>query len=125
VQELNSYLVLFNKERVLLLKRKDGFWEFPGGAVDWGEDPQQSAVRETKEETGLGARNLTFLTVSSATYEKDGNDKHSVYVVYKGECDSDDVRLSDEHTEHRWLTLTEAKFMKNFGANAEGILDSL
>jgi 8-oxo-dGTP diphosphatase len=125
VQELNSYLVLFNKDRILLLKRKNGLWEFPGGGVDWGEDPQQSAVRETREETGLSAENLSFVTVTSATYEKDGNEKHSVYVVYKGTAPDDNVNLSGEHVEHRWLTLTEAKFMRNIALNAEGVLDYL
>lgn len=125
VQELNSYLVLLNKDRILLLKRKDGFWEFPGGGVEWGEDPQAAAVREGREETGLSAHIPQFLTVTSATYEKDGNEKHSVYIVYKATTDSDEVKLTGEHVEHRWLTLTEAKFMKNLGLNAEGILDYL
>ena len=125
IQELNSYVVLFNKDRILVLKRKNGIWEFPGGGVEWGEDPQKAAVRETKEETALSAHNLSFLTVTSATYEKDGNEKHSIYVVYKGNSDSDDVQLTEEHSEYRWLNLTELKFMKGFGLNAEGILDYL
>lgn len=124
IQELNSYLVLFNKERLLIVKRENGLWEFPGGGVEWGEDPQKTAVRETKEETGLDASNVRMVTVTSATYEKGGDEKHSVYVVYRGETDSDEVKLSGEHKEYRWLTLTEAKFMK-LALNAEGVLELL
>lgn len=124
IQEINAYLVLFNKDRLLIVKRGNDLWEFPGGGVEWGEDPQKAAIRETKEETGLDASNVRMVTVTSATYEKEGNEKHSVYVVYRGETDSDEVKLSGEHKEHRWLTLTEARFMK-MALNAEGVLELL
>lgn len=46
--------------RVLLLQRAvdptdpaSGLWEFPGGSIDPGEDPQAAAWREFQEETGV------------------------------------------------------------------------
>lgn len=40
--------------RVLLLKHKKlGLWLPPGGHIDEGETPDQAALRELKEETGL------------------------------------------------------------------------
>lgn len=49
--------------RVLMTERTAGkpgagFWEFPGGKVDPGEDPAQAAKRELLEEVGLRARKL-------------------------------------------------------------------
>jgi 8-oxo-dGTP pyrophosphatase MutT (NUDIX family) len=39
--------------RVLLQHRTDGLWGLPGGAIEPGETPAESIVREVREETGL------------------------------------------------------------------------
>ena len=124
IQELNVYVVPNNNGRILLLKRSSDLWEFPGGAVEWGESPEQAARRELSEETGLSIGPLKLLGITSATYEKDGNEKHSVYVVYSGETSSDRHSISGEHSEARWLMPHEAKFMK-FCLNAEPVLELL
>lgn len=122
--ELNVYLVPFHAGKVLVLRRRNGFWEFPGGGVDFGEHPERAAVRETEEETGLKASNLALLGVTSATYPKDGKEKHSVYIVYRGEVQSADFRLGAEHDEGRWMTLAELGFLK-LALNAQDALDFL
>lgn len=47
--------------RVLLARRTEGrdlagLWEFPGGKVEPGEDPEAALVRELREELGIEAR---------------------------------------------------------------------
>lgn len=46
---------IFNDQgKVLLQRRGDSHkWGFPGGAIELGEAPEMTAVREAKEETGL------------------------------------------------------------------------
>lgn len=46
---------LFDEQgRILLVKRKDNnLWCMPGGLVDLGEQVEQTAIREVKEEAGL------------------------------------------------------------------------
>lgn len=121
VQELNVYLVPMHGGKVLLLRRrKTDFWEFPGGEVEWGEAPEKAARRELKEETGLEAEGVSFVGITSATYEKEGKEKHSIYLVYKGNAGGEDFSLGLEHEEGRWVSLEEAGFMK-LGLNCEDV----
>ncbi|QTA90268.1 NUDIX hydrolase [Desulfonema magnum] len=59
-----------NKDRVLLVKRsvdpKKGYWCLPGGFMELGETPEESALRELKEETGLSGEISSLLGVVSA-----------------------------------------------------------
>jgi 8-oxo-dGTP pyrophosphatase MutT (NUDIX family) len=51
-----AVFVLDDKDNVLLfhrLKPGEEYYTVPGGGVDPGETPEQTAVRELKEETGL------------------------------------------------------------------------
>src|SRR3954466_14758537 len=49
-----TVFVLDEEDRVLLIRRTDnGLWAIPGGAQDFGEYIAQTAVRETKEESGI------------------------------------------------------------------------
>lgn len=52
--------------RVLWVKRRDyDVWNLPGGRAEPGEPPWETAIRETKEETGLDVRLLDLTGVYS------------------------------------------------------------
>lgn len=49
-----SIIPILPDGQVVLVRRRDnGLWGFPGGIVDWGEDILAAAQRELREETGL------------------------------------------------------------------------
>ena len=62
--------ILIHKEnRVLLVRRRnahgDGTWSTPGGHLDAGERPEDAAVREALEETGVRAADVQFLAATN------------------------------------------------------------
>ena len=71
--------------RVLIARRPAGkpmagLWEFPGGKVESGERPEQSLIRELKEELGIAVREecLAPLTFASHHY----SDFHLLMPLY-------------------------------------------
>lgn len=45
---------VFNAQDELLVIYRRGSWDLPKGKIDPGETPEQAAVREVEEETGIG-----------------------------------------------------------------------
>lgn len=62
-------VVIDEAQRVLLVKRnvepKIGYWCLPGGFIELGETPEQAALRELREETGLSGRIEMLLGVDT------------------------------------------------------------
>lgn len=59
-----ALITCYNEDGELLLGRRNdnGLWTLPGGHLDPGEMPKDGALRELKEETGLDAISLSYLT---------------------------------------------------------------
>jgi ADP-ribose pyrophosphatase YjhB (NUDIX family) len=49
------------------------YWDVPGGCVEPGESPQAACRRELKEELGVEAGTLTFVSVDWAPTETEGD----------------------------------------------------
>lgn len=78
--------------------------------MDPGEDDLTTALRETKEEAGLGAEHLHVIDgfLQELHYEVRGRPKEVLYWLAELKNPETAVALSDEHQDYRWAQLEEA-----------------
>lgn len=124
------YIVFKNK--VLLHKHKKlGIWLPPGGHIELDEDPNEGAMREAKEETGLdvqlvgeaaeydsvyGARDLIPPKFLNRHYFDTSRTHEHVDFAYFARTNTDEVRPEEEGGEIRWFTKEDIE------CNDEGIV---
>lgn len=111
---LGCSAVIFDesREKVLLTKRADnGLWCLPSGGVEPGESVEETAVRETQEETGLTIRVLRLIGVYSDPNSLVVYDEHKavqiVALSFEAEITSGELGLSDEISDWRYYSLDE------------------
>ncbi len=103
---------------VLLLKRTDRFlndeWCQVAGGIEKDERAWEAALREIREETGLVPYALYSADVCEQFYEAD-KECISIFPVFVAFVDSgSEIRLNEEHSEYRWVTVPEAETMLLF-----------
>ncbi|MCR4636394.1 MAG: NUDIX hydrolase [Butyrivibrio sp.] len=87
--------------RVLLQKRGDSNkWGFPGGAIELGETPEEAAIRELKEETGLDVtiESLIGIYTDSDMKYPNGDNAQSIAIVYKLKALSGELICDNKET---------------------------
>ena len=101
----------------------EGMWAFPGGFVDYDEDPEDAVLRELKEETGVEGSNPIALTILGAP----GRDprKHCVGIFYLVEVDSTAVPIgADDAVDAAWLPIDNLG-VENVACDHASVVDLL
>ena len=90
--------------KVLLGKRigahAGGFYSFPGGHLEYGEDPVECARREVMEETGLKLGEISFWCYTNDLYPEE--ERHYVTLVFLAEYSGGDPQTLEPHKCEGW-----------------------
>ena len=108
-----------SRGRVLLVRASErsgtpGTWSLPGGAVDHGEDPNHTVVRETAAETGLSVAvsGLADVLADMRALPDRGITIHTDRLIYRVAVRGGTLadRVGERPTDlARWYTLDEAR----------------
>jgi len=108
--------VIVRNKKVLATQRGyggyAGWWEFPGGKIEPGEDPEAALIRELSEELIADVSVERYF----ATSEHDYPEFHASLRCYLCSLSSDDVTLL-EHSSAVWLDKGDVFSVKWLGAD--------
>ena len=107
-EEVSAGIILFNDTddgKFLLLNYPSKHWDFVKGKIEKGETPHETALRETKEETGIS--DVEFIDGFKEEIEyffyADNQEIHKKVIFFLGKTKTIDIILSHEHLDFIWL----------------------
>ena len=89
-----SVVALVVHEGKVLLTKQHGKLEPPGGGMEFGEQPEEVAVRETFEETGIRVKNPKLAACTSNLFKMPGLGECIQSIVLYYRCDFEGGELS-------------------------------
>ena len=126
-EQKSAGIVLFrndsDKNEFLLLNYPQGHWDFVKGKIEQNETSHETALRETKEETGI--TNIEFVDGFEESVEYDFRFKkeniHKKVIFFLAKTNEKNIKLSHEHSDYLWLEYNDALKKTTF-ENAKNVL---
>ena len=126
-EAISSGVILFyennNVRKYLLLNYPTGHWDFVKGKMEQGESTHQTAVRETKEETGI--TDITFVENFEEwiqyNFKYQGELVQKKVVFFLAETKTEEVKISHEHSGYTWMDYNSSMEKTTFD-NAKTVL---
>ena len=134
-EEVSAGIILFNEivdKEFLLLNYPSKHWDFVKGKMEKDETPLETALRETKEETGISDVEFIdgFKEEIEYNFYADNQEIHKKVIFFLGKTKTIDIILSHEHLDFIWLDFNNAlekityKNAKNLLKKSRNFLDN-
>jgi len=109
--------VLIRRDNKFLFIRNTYYlkhWTFPGGGIEKNESPEQSARRETLEETGISISKLTLI----GTYKSTRHYKRDTVYCFYGETKQNKISFDPrEVLEAKWIGIKHFPTPRSFAVD--------
>jgi len=109
--------ILKNSDEILILKRSEkvgsfqGYWSGCSGYIEKNETPEETSLKEIREETGIEEKQLKLLVIGNVQrVEKDTG----TWLIhpYLYETNTKTIKLDWENDEHVWIKKEELEKYK-------------
>lgn len=121
---------IIHNNQILLVqeshKEAYGLWSLPLGHVEDNESTEQSAIRETKEETGYEVKLINHKSIKIDGKEfkstKDFNEYSIELSVYRADIVSGELKAGDDILDVKWFNLED---LQNIPLRGTWIIDAI
>ena len=127
IKQVDSYIYRITDAGpvYLMLKRSTGkyyehLWQGVAGKIEKGETAWQAVIRELEEETGKKPVKV-FAADHVASFYDARKDRLQMVPIFGIKVDNSEVRLSEEHSEYRWVSFEEALILLTWKGQKEGL----
>ena len=118
-KEISAGIIIFRRTtegpKFLLLYHGHNYWNFAKGKIEKEERSLQAALREVREETGIGSNDLRlsrdFKAHERFSFKRQGQQIFKIVIFYLAETRAVDIKISDEHEGYGWFLIRDAKNM--------------
>lgn len=103
--------------KILLLKRSEekdfsgGIWEYITGRMNQFEEPEDGLRREIREEAGIEVEIVKPVSIFHIFRGEKIAENELVGIMYWCKADTEEIKLSEEHTDFQWVSAKEALAM--------------
>jgi len=129
-EERSAGVVIFLEKsegtHFLLLNYPTGHWDYVKGKIEEGENNRQTAIRETREETGISDLEFVegFEEKINYDFQFEGEVIQKEVVFFLAKTKTSSVNVSHEHLDYTWLDYENA-LKKITYQNAKNILSKV